>query len=408
MWTVLPLVFVLCGAVLYVVLGGADFGAGIWHLLSGPGARGQRIREHAHHSMGPVWEANHVWLIFILTVSWTAYPAFVGSMASTLALAFLVAGLGIILRGATYALRTAATGGREMIVIDGAFAVASLITPFALGAAAGGVAALRVPYGNARGSLITSWLNPVGILIGALAVVFSSYLAAVYLAADANRRGEAEMVAAFRTRALINGLVAGALAAAGLAVISADAPSLYSGLIHGAGLAAIIVSGLAGAGTLGLVATHRFELARVTGAVAVAAVISGWALARYPLLLPGLTVQRAAAPHDTLVAVVVAIIAGGVILFPALGLLFSLTLRGQLGGSPGAPHEATPDGPAPLGSRLRAGLTGRVAVGLFLAGLGLLNVADTPWMHGLGVVCFFACIIAGFAAVVPAALAADS
>ena len=198
----LPLVFVLIGLVLYTVLAGADFGAGMWQLLSGGGERGERIRDHCHHSMGPVWEANHVWLIFVLTVTWTAYPVFFGSVASTLAVALFIAALGIILRGASYALRSGAAGTRELRTIDGMFAVASLVTPFALGAAAGGIAAERVPVGNAAGNLITSWLNPTSILIGLLAVAFSAYLAAVYLAADAARRGETDLVEAFRVRAL--------------------------------------------------------------------------------------------------------------------------------------------------------------------------------------------------------------
>ena len=164
----LPLVFVLIGLVLYTVLAGADFGAGMWQLMSGGGERGERIRDHCHHSMGPVWEANHVWLIFVLTVTWTAYPVFFGSVASTLAVALFIAALGIILRGASYALRSAAAGTRELRTIDGMFAVASLVTPFALGAAAGGIAAERVPVGNAAGNLITSWLNPTSILIGLL------------------------------------------------------------------------------------------------------------------------------------------------------------------------------------------------------------------------------------------------
>jgi cytochrome d ubiquinol oxidase subunit II len=137
----LPLVFVLIGLVLYTVLAGADFGAGMWQLMSGGGKRGERIRDHCHHSMGPVWEANHVWLIFVLTVTWTAYPVFFGSVASTLAVALFIAALGIILRGASYALRSGAARTRELVTIDGMFAVASLITPFALGAAAGGIAA---------------------------------------------------------------------------------------------------------------------------------------------------------------------------------------------------------------------------------------------------------------------------
>ncbi len=105
----LPMVFVLLGLVFYVVLGGADFGAAMWQFAVGRGERGERIREHAHEAVGPVWEANHVWLIFVLTVTWTAYPAAFGSLASTLCVALFVAGLGIIVRGAAYALRSGTT-----------------------------------------------------------------------------------------------------------------------------------------------------------------------------------------------------------------------------------------------------------------------------------------------------------
>src|SRR5947209_11231536 len=303
----LPLVFILAGLVLYTVLGGADFGAGLWRPLSGGGKQGERIREHAHHSMGPVWEANHVWLIFVLTVTWTAYPTFFGSVASTLAIPFFIAALGISLRGASYALLSATSSSRELNLVDGAFAVASLVTPFALGTIAGAIAAQRVPVGNAAGGLISSWTGPVSILIGVLAVLFSAYLAGVYLAADAIRRGEPDLADAFRLRALAAGALAGAVAVAGLVVLHADAHSLYTELLHGGALAALIVSLLAGTAALALVATRRFEPARYVAALAVAAVIAGWAFARYPVLLPGLTVSQAAAPHDTLVAVVVAV-----------------------------------------------------------------------------------------------------
>src|SRR5689334_24420154 len=134
---VLPLVFALAGLALYVVLAGADFGAGMWMVLAGGGERGERIREHAHHSMAPVWEANHVWLIFVLTVVWTAYPTAFGSIASTLCVALLIAGVGIIFRGAAYALRSGASSLREQSAIDTGFGISSVITPFALGAAIG-------------------------------------------------------------------------------------------------------------------------------------------------------------------------------------------------------------------------------------------------------------------------------
>src|SRR3981081_3541569 len=156
----LPLVFVLAGLVLYTVLAGADFGAGFWQLFAGRGPHAERIREHAHHSMAPVWEANHVWLIFVLTVFWTAYPRAFGSIASTLAVPLFIAAIGIIFRGAAYALRSGTSSPRELSAIDTIFSIAAVLTPFARGAAVGGIASDRVPVGNAAGHLFSSWLNP--------------------------------------------------------------------------------------------------------------------------------------------------------------------------------------------------------------------------------------------------------
>src|SRR3982751_390142 len=141
----LPLVFSLAGLTLYTVLAGADFGAGFWQLFAGRGPHAERIREHAHHSMAPVWEANHVWLIFVLTVFWTAYPKAFGSIASTLGIPLFIAALGIIFRGAAYALQPGASGPRESRIIQTIFSVSSILTPFALGAALGGIATDRVP-----------------------------------------------------------------------------------------------------------------------------------------------------------------------------------------------------------------------------------------------------------------------
>jgi cytochrome d ubiquinol oxidase subunit II len=395
----LPLVFVLAGLVLYTVLGGADFGAGAWRLLAGRGEAGARVRDHAHHSMGPVWEANHVWLIFVLTVTWTAYPRFLGSLASTLDVPLLIAGLGIIVRGASYAIRSAADTAEEVRKVDTGFAIVSLITPFALGTCIGALAAQRVPVGNAAGGLFSSWTGPVSILTGALAVVFSAYLAAVFLAADARRRGEPELVRAMRRRALASGAVAGILAVVGLIVLHADVPSVYHGLTHGAGLVAVVVSGVAGAGTVLLVLSRRFETARYTAALAVAAVVTGWVLARWPQLLPGLTIRQAAAPHDTLVWIVVVVLAGGAMLFPSLALLFSLTLRGQLLGH--AVAEAEPAGPsAPLRALVSAGRGVRLAAALLIAGVGLLNGADAGWAHAIGVLSLLGFIGVGFATIV--------
>src|SRR3954468_19909270 len=168
--TAVPLFFVLVGLTCYIVLAGADFGAAIWQITARQTREGRRIRDFAHNVMAPVWEANHVWLIFVLTVTWTAYPVAFSSMASTLYIPLFLAGLGIIARGSAYALRTATTSERQLEAIDRASAVASVITPFALGAAIGGIASGRVPVGNAAGDPWTSWLNPTSMAIGVIAV----------------------------------------------------------------------------------------------------------------------------------------------------------------------------------------------------------------------------------------------
>jgi cytochrome d ubiquinol oxidase subunit II len=401
-----PLYFVLAGLVLYVVLGGADFGAGIWQLTAGAGPGADRLRDHAHDSMAPVWEANHVWLIFVLTVLWTAYPAAFGSIASTLSVPLFLAGIGIVLRGAAYALRTGARAGRETRAIDMVFALSSLLTPFALGAAVGGIASRRVPVGNAAGHLFSSWLNPTSVMVGALAVLAAAYIAAVFLAADAVRAGEEELAERFRVRALLAGVMAGALAVGGLAVAHADAHFLYGPLVTGSGLPALIVSGAAGVATLMLVLARRYEPARYTAALAVAAIIAGWALAQQPLLLPGLTIRQAAAPHDTLVVVVVAVLGGAAILFPSLALLFRLVLGGRLGHGPAGADAGDVGGGALAAALIGPGLATRAAVACLVAGFGLLTVADAEWTHAVGVVSLLAFIGLGFVAVGPGELAA--
>jgi cytochrome bd ubiquinol oxidase subunit II len=411
----LPLIFVLIGLALYVVLGGADFGAGFWQLLAGAGRMGERIRDHAHESMAPVWEANHVWLIFVLTVTWTAYPTVFASIASTLSIPLFIAAVGIVMRGASYALRAGASTGRERRRIDLVFALSSVLTPFALGTIVGAIASRRVPVGNAAGDLFSSWLNPTSIFVGVLAVATSAYLAAVFMAADARRlagagHAEDELLAALRTRALVTGLIAGAVAVAGLVVLHSDAHFLYTRLLHGGALATVLVSALAGLGTLELVRRGSFELARYSAAIAVAAVLAGWALAQRPLLLKGLTVQQAAAPHDTLVLVVIAVLAGAMILLPSLALLFRLVLHGRLDhaepdaeDSPGAADRRSQFGQLLAASA--QGVLARAAGACLLVGFGFLTIAEAGWAHAVGVVALLAFLVCGFLALVPAQLA---
>ena len=315
----------------YVVLGGADFGAGFWDLTAGGAQRGAPLRAMIKRAMSPVWEANHVWLIFLLVVLWTGFPEAFGSITSTLAIPLFVAALGIVLRGGAFALKGEAATIAEARALGATFALASVIVPFFLGAAAGAIAAGEVPVGNAAGDEWSSWTQSTSILVGALAVAAGAHLAAVFLGADSRRAGKTELVHAFRRRALGSGVVAGALAIAGLLVVRSDVPDLYDDLTSGAGLACVLASGAAGLVTLWLEWRERFELARYTAAAAVGAIVAGWAVAQQPYLLPpDLTVHEAAAPDATLVALLVATGLGMLILIPALTWLYRLALSGRL------------------------------------------------------------------------------
>jgi len=389
-----PLLLALVGLTAYAVLGGADFGAGIWQLVGGRGERGVRIREHAHHAMGPVWETNHVWLIFVLVVCWTAYPTAFGSIASTLCVPLFIAAIGIILRGTAYAMRSGTVTAREQRRVEVLLAASSILTPFALGAVIGGIASGRVPEGNAEGDLVTSWLNPTSILIGTLAVVTAAYLAAVFLAADAVRRRAPELADAFRTRALVAGLVAGAVAMVGLPVVRSDAEEIWSGLTSGWGLVAVLASAVAGIVTLALVWARRFEPARYCAAVAVGSIVAGWAIAQSPQFLPGLTVEEAAAPHSTLVAILVSVAIGALFLVPALALLFTLVLRGRFDAAARGVAVDAAGGTATLSKPLLG-----VGLGCLAAAVLFLTLLEPGWAHAIGVVALFGFLFATFIAV---------
>jgi cytochrome bd ubiquinol oxidase subunit II len=319
------------GLTAYAVLGGADFGAGFWDLTAGGAERGGRVRGMVQRSMSPVWEANHVWLIFVLVIVWTAFPTAFGSLTSTLAIPLFVAALGIIFRGTAFALRGEAATIKEARVLGATFALSSVLVPFFLGATLGGIASGRVDVGNAAGDAVSSWLNATSVLIGVLAVITGAFLAAVYLAGDSVRAGVPDMARAFRARALGAGIVAGAVALGGLFVVREDARLLYDGLTSGGGLVMVILSAVAGVGTLALVWQERYGLARVTAAAAVTAITVGWAFAQSPYLLPDeLTLEQAAASDATLTAVVISVAAGMLVLGPSLWYLYRLVLQGRL------------------------------------------------------------------------------
>jgi cytochrome d ubiquinol oxidase subunit II len=308
----------------YALLGGADFGAGVWDLLAGGRSTGARPRALIEHTIGPVWEANHVWLIFVLVLMWTDFPPLYAAIASTLYLPLTLVALGVIARGAAFAFRKAIEVPWAQQCFGAAFAFSSVVTPFTLGAIAGGVASGRVPPGLARGNAVTSWINPTSVLTGAFAVVACAFAAASYLASDARRAGDTVMVGYFRRRAFASGVAAGVLSIAGLVVLRFDAPTLYAGLT-GRALPLDAIAALAGVASQVLAWRSQFTWLRVSAATALASVLWAWGVAQLPYALPAtMTVRAAAAPHSTLVATTVCTAIGMVILIPSLALLFRL------------------------------------------------------------------------------------
>jgi cytochrome bd ubiquinol oxidase subunit II len=317
------------GLTLYALLGGADFGGGFWDALAGSARRGPAQRRLIEHSIGPVWEANHVWLIFVLVLFWTCFPGVFASVASTLYIPLTLVAIGIIARGAAFAFRKASTEPWQRRVFGGAFAASSVLTPYFLGAVAGGIASGRVPYGLAKGDIVSSWCNPSSAVAGLLAVGSTAYLAAVYLTADARRGGDPRLARAFRLRGLVTAVVTGALALGGILVLRVDAPKLYAGLT-GRALPLVVVSGVAGLASMALLVARRYVLSRVSAALAVAAVLWGWAMAQYPLMLPPrATVSVAAAEPAVLHATLASVLVGMVPLVPSLLWLFALFQRAQ-------------------------------------------------------------------------------
>ncbi|WP_326755631.1 cytochrome d ubiquinol oxidase subunit II [Streptomyces hirsutus] len=330
------------GLTCYALFGGADFGAGVWDLLAGGARRGASQRRLIEHSIGPIWEANHVWLIFVVVLLWSGFSPVFAAVMSTLYLPLTFAALGIIARGAAFAFRKASTELWQRRLFGACFAVSSLVTPFFLGAVAGGVASGRVPAGLAQGDVITSWLNPTSALGGVLAVLACAHLAAVYLCADADREGDPELARAFARRAVASGLASGAVALAGIAVLHADAPQLFHGLTHRA-LPLVLLSAVSGVVGLGLLARRRHVVARGAAAPAVAAILWAWGAAQYPAMLIGsLTVDRAASQPAVLSACLIALACGAVLLIPSLWLLYGTFQRAHTAEAPSTHGRTAP------------------------------------------------------------------
>jgi cytochrome d ubiquinol oxidase subunit II len=322
----LTAVILWTGATLYAIFGGADFGGGLWDLIAGDAERGERPRARIQRSLTPVWEANHVWLIFILVVLWTAFPEAFAAIMSTLYVPLALAALGIVLRGAGFAFRKSIRRLELRRAMGATFAISSVLTPFFMGTVVGAVASGNVPSGG-NGDAFSSWLEPLPLLTGALFVATGAYVAAVFLVADSRGAGDAEMEEYFARRAIWAGAVAGALAVVGLVLLHSEAHYAYDRLTA-EGLPLVIVSALCGLAVLAQLLLGRRRGMRPLAIGAVVAVIWGWGVAQFPYLLPtSLKISQAAAPGPTLDSVLIVFCIAAVVVLPSLGLLYWLSQR---------------------------------------------------------------------------------
>jgi cytochrome bd ubiquinol oxidase subunit II len=320
-------VILWAGATLYAVFGGADFGAGMWDLLVGKGKLSDRARAQIDHSIAPVWEANHVWLIFSLVVLWTGFPQAFSAVMTTLYVPLTLALIGVVLRGSGFAFRHAIEGPLQASSTR-IFGLSSVITPFFMGTVVGAVASGEVPA-DGNGDAFSTWTGLLPIIVGCMFVASAAYIAAVFLTHDS--RSDEELRAYFVRRAVISAAVAGVFAVAGLVALHADARYVFDRLID-QGLPLIILSGVCGAGALYLlVKGTRPWLLRPLAVGAFVAVIWGWFVAQFPFLIPGqLKIGQAAAAVATQTEIMVVFGAAALTVVPSLILLYVLQQRDVL------------------------------------------------------------------------------
>ncbi|MBX3300641.1 MAG: cytochrome d ubiquinol oxidase subunit II [Nitrospira sp.] len=313
----------------YLLFGGADFGAGIWTLFA-MGRQGQPQRALIDQAIGPIWEANHVWLIIAVVILFTAFPPAFAVISIRLHIPLTVMLIGIVLRGTAFAIRTHDISSRS----DGftgappiwhrIFAWSSLITPTMLGIILGAIASGRAsgPTDTIREAFVDPWLAPFSITVGVLATALVAYLAAVYLIMESS---DPELRRLFRRRAVMSGILVIILAAIALFLTHDGAPEIYRGLVQTAlGRATVVATALVHLAALWAVITARNLLARFLAGVGAVAILWGWALSQYPYLVePSVTIYDAA-PHSTLDILLASLLLGSIVLLPFLFYLYKL------------------------------------------------------------------------------------
>jgi cytochrome d ubiquinol oxidase subunit II len=313
----------------YACGGGTDYGAGFWDLLAGGAERGKRPRWLIDHAMAPVWEVNNVWLIFVFVIMWTGFPTMFQAVFEAMWLPLALTAVGLVLRGAGFALRKPSRRLAQRRLYGAAFAIASLVTPFFLGAALGGIASGRVEVGTTASA--HAWANPTSVITGLLVIAASAFLGAVYLCSDARRFGEDRLVDYFRLRALLAFAAIVVLALIALPVTHDDARYVWEGLTRGLGLLMVVLAAVCGLATALLLVRRSYGWTRYTSAASVALTVGAWGFAQRPYVLPTtLTVADAAGAAHTLRWLAFVTVVAVVLVGPALVLLYRLDTLGRL------------------------------------------------------------------------------
>jgi cytochrome d ubiquinol oxidase subunit II len=323
----LLLVVMLAALTLYAVLGGADFGAGIWEFTTAFQSS-ERERDHIYRAIGPVWEANHVWLIFVVVILANGFPLAFAALSRALWLPLFLALAGIVCRGASYVFRSYGLGAsRENAVWEAVFALASTAAPLFMGASVGAVASGTLAInasGGFEGDYLTGWLSALSVFTAFYGVGMCAYLAAVYLVREAHQRRDEQLQSLWRRRSLSTGLWMGLLSVAGVVMVRIEAPMLADGF-RTRGWPLVALSMVCGMASLVELWRCHFTRAAIASAGAVAAVIWGWGVSQYPLIIsPSISKAHAKAPDNVIWMMLVVISLGAVLLLPSLAYLFFL------------------------------------------------------------------------------------
>ncbi len=323
---------IVVALIAYVLLAGADFGGGMWDLFA-QGPRRDRQRDLIAHAIGPVWEANHVWLILVVVLLFTCFPSAFSRLSIVLHIPLTLMLVGIVLRGSAFTFRSYGVDERGSQRRWGRiFAVASLVTPVLLGVSIGAVAAGRVQPVTGRSFLadfVMPWASSFTAMVGLFTLALFAFLAAVYLTMEAAE--DEELQEDFRRRALISGAAVFVTAMLTLLLAWREAPLVWHGLVVAPRAIPLhLATGFAATVALWAVWTRRFRMARIAAGAQVCGILGGWALAQYPYLLPpSLSIDDAAAPHITLQLTSWALLIGGVVLVPSLAYLFRIFKAGE-------------------------------------------------------------------------------